>query len=208
MLAFYFSQTEIPKISFGGGGIIMVLIHTLWLPILLSSVAVFILSAVIHMVLPWHKSDFKKLPDEERARAAIGPLTIPRGEYLIPRVGSSKEMKSPEYSKKLVDGPVVALTVRRNGPVSMGTRMVAWFIYTLFIGAFSAYIAGRALSPGAAYLHVFRFVGATAFFCYVVAQWEMPIWWWRSMSLTIKATVDGIIYALVTAGFFAWLWPK
>lgn len=183
-------------------------ISSLWLPILLSSVSVFVLSAIIHMFLPWHKSDFRKLPNEEKAREAIRPLAIPPGEYLIPRVYNSKELKSPEYAQKLKEGPVVALVVMRNEPIPMGPRMLSWFVYTIVIGVFVAYITSRALPLGAPYLHVFRFAGATAFFCYVVAQWEMPIWWWRSISLTIKGTIDGLIYALVTAGFFGWLWPR
>lgn len=152
---------------------------------------------------------FYKVPDEDKVRDAIRPLAISPGEYLVPRASSPKEVKSPEFAKKMKDGPVVILTVRPNGPVpSMAPLMFYWFVYTLAIGVFAAYIAGRALPMGADYLHVFRFAGATAFFCYVVAQWEMPIWWWRSMSMTIKATVNGLIYALITAGIFGWLWPR
>ncbi len=184
-------------------------IHMLWLPMLLSSVAVFILSAIIHMVLPWHKGDYQKLPEEEKVRDALRPLAIPPGEYIVPRAASGKEVRSPEFSQKMKDGPVLILTVRPNGPVSsMAPMLISWFIYIIVIGIFVAYIAGRALPPGAPYLSVFRFAGATGFICYVVAQWEMPIWWWRSVSLTIKATVDGLIYALVTAGIFGWLWPR
>jgi hypothetical protein len=184
-------------------------IHVLWLPILLSSVAVFILSALIHTVFPWHKGDYKKVPNEDQVRDAIRPLAIPPGEYLVPRAGSGKEVRSPEFVQKMKEGPVIILTARPNGPApSMAPRLISWFIYNIVIGVFVAYIAGRALPPGAPYLYVFRFAGATAFFCYAVAQWEMPIWWWRSISLTIKATVDGLIYALVIAGFFGWLWPR
>ncbi len=184
-------------------------IHLLWLPILLSSVGVFIISAIIHMVLPWHKGDYKKVPNEDKVRDAIRPLSIPPGEYMVPRAASGKEVRSPEFVQKMKDGPVILMTVRPNGPLlSMLPMLVSWFIYTIVIGVFVAYIAGRALPPTAPYLHVFRFAGATAFSCYVVAQWEMPIWWWRSISMTIKATVDGLIYALITAGFFGWLWPR
>jgi hypothetical protein len=183
-------------------------IDTLWLPILLSSVGVFILSAVIHMFLPWHKSDLPKVPNEEKVREALRPLGIPPGEYVVPRAQGSKEMKSPEYAQKLKEGPVLALTVRRNGSVQMGSRMVAWFVYLIVVDIFVAYISGRALPAGATYLDVFRSAGTIAFSCYVVAQWEMPIWWWRSIGLTIKATIDGLIYAVVTAGIFGWLWPR
>ncbi len=184
-------------------------IHMLWLPIILSSVAVFILSAIIHTALPWHKGDYKKIPNEDKVRDAIRPLAIPPGEYMVPRAASGKEVRSPEFVQKMKDGPVIMLTVRPNGPLSsMAPMLISWFAYNIIIGVFVAYLTGRALPPGASYLHVFRFAGATAFFCYVVAQWEMPIWWWRSMSLTIKATVDGLIYALIIAGFFGWLWPR
>jgi hypothetical protein len=73
---------------------------------------------------------------------------------------------------------------------------------------FAAYIAGRALSAGAPYLHVFRFAGATAFVGYSLALWQMSIWYRRAWSSTIKATVDGLIYALLTGGVFGWLWPR
>jgi len=43
----------------------MVSIVSLWLPILLSAAAVFILSSIIHMVLKYHNNDFKALPSEE-----------------------------------------------------------------------------------------------------------------------------------------------
>ena len=35
-----------------------------------------------------------------------------------------------------------------------------WFLYTIVMSVFAAYIAGRALPPGTAYLQVFRFAGA------------------------------------------------
>ena len=71
----------------------------------------------------------------------------------------------------------------------------------------AAYIAGRALGPGAEYLHVFRFTGATAFMCYTVAGWQASIWYRRPWATTLKNTFDGFIYACLTAGAFGWLWP-
>jgi len=46
-------------------------IVALWLPILVSAVVVFFVSAIIWMAMPWHKSDFSKTSDEEGARAAL-----------------------------------------------------------------------------------------------------------------------------------------
>ncbi len=186
----------------------MVTIPELWLPILLSSVFVFLISWLIHMLPLWHKNDYPKMQNEDQARDAIRPLAIPPGEYIVPRASSSKDMKSPEFIEKLKKGPVLMLTVWPNEPFSMGKSLVLWFIYCVVVGVFSAYVAGRALTPGTEYLSVFRFAGATAFFCYSAALWQNTIWYKRSVSVTFKLTLDGLIYALFTAGTFGWLWPR
>jgi hypothetical protein len=72
---------------------------------------------------------------------------------------------------------------------------------------FAAYLASRALPPGAPYLEVFRFAGCTAFVGYTLALWQMTIWYRRALGTTIRSTIDGLIYALLTAGVFGWLWP-
>ena len=90
----------------------------------------------------------------------------------------------------------------------MAGTFVQWFLYLVVVGIFSAYVAGRALHPGEEYLHVFRFAGTTAFLCYTVALWQMSIWYRKPWITTIKSTIDGLIYALLTAGVFGWLWPQ
>ncbi len=180
----------------------------LWLPILLSSVIVFLISWVIHMLPLWHKNDYPRMPNEDAVRDAIRPLAIPPGEYIVPRASSPKDMKNPEFIEKLKKGPVLMLTVWPNQPFAMGKSLVLWFIYCVVVGIFSAYVAGRALPPGAEYLHVFRFAGVTAFTAYSVALWQNSIWYKRSLSVTAKLTLDGLIYALFTAGTFGWLWPR
>ena len=181
---------------------------SLWLPILLSSAIVFLVSSLIHMVLPWHKSDYPKMPNEDKVMNALRPLAIPPGDYFVPRPASTQDMRSPEFQEKLKQGPVVVMTVLPNGQMSMGRNLSLWFLYSVIVGVLSGYVAGRALPPGAAYLHVFRFVGVTAFTGYAVALWQMSIWYQRSWGITIKASVDGLIYALFTAGTFGWLWPR
>lgn len=186
----------------------MTSLTSLWLPVLLSAVAVFAVSSVIHVVLPWHKNDYPKVPNEDKVMDALRPLAIPPGDYMIPRAESTETMRSPEFIDKLKKGPVWVLTVLPNGPLSMGKNLVQWFLYSVVVGVFSAYVAGRALPPGAEYLNVFRFAGTTAFVGYVLALWQMSIWYRRAWTTTVKATVDGLIYALVTAGMFGWLWPQ
>ena len=179
----------------------------LWLPILVSAVIVFVASSIIHMVLTWHKSDYPRVPDEDRLREAMRPLAIPPGDYMVPRCASTQEMRTPEFAEKLNQGPVMVLTVLPNGPFSMGRNLALWFVYCIVVGIFAAYVASRALPPGAHYLRVFQLVGAGAFGGYVLALWQMSIWYRRAWSTTIKSTIDGLIYALLTAGVFGWLWP-
>jgi hypothetical protein len=186
----------------------MTWLFTLWLPILLSSVVVFVVSSVIHMVLPWHKSDYPKIPNEERFMDALRPLAVPPGDYMVPRPSSTQEMRSPEFAEKMKRGPVMVLTMMPNGPFAMGKNLVLWFVYSAVVEILAAYVAGTALPAGAPYLRVFQFVGVTAFIGYSVALWQMSIWYRRTWRLTIKATVDGLIYALLTAGIFGWLWPQ
>jgi len=186
----------------------MTALSALWLPILLSAVFVFMASSLIHMVLPWHKSDYPKLPNEQKVMDALRPLALAPGDYMIPRPSSRQEMQSPEFAAKMKAGPVMVLTVMPNGAMSMGRNLGLWFVYCVAVGLFAAYVAGRAVPPGAVYLRVFRFAGATAFIGYAVALWQMSIWYRRAWSTTIKATVDGLIYALLTAGTFGWLWPR
>ncbi len=185
----------------------MTALGSLWLPILLSSVFVFILSSLIHMVTPWHKNDYVKMPNEDKAMDALRPLNIPPGDYMVPRPASMQDMKSPEFLDKLKKGPVMVVTVLPNGPGSIGRNMVLWFIYLVVVGVFAAYVAGRALPAGARYLAVFRFAGVSAFLGYSLALWQFAIWFRRSLGTTIRGTLDGFLYALVTAGTFGWLWP-
>ena len=182
-------------------------LHVLWLPILVSSVIVFVASSLIHMALPWHKNDYPKMLNEDKAMEALRPLAIPPGDYMVPRPSSRQDLRSPEFLEKMNKGPVMVLTVLPNGPWSMGRNLVLWFLYLVVVGLFSAYVAGRALPAGGPFLHVFRFAGTTAFLGYTMALWQMSIWYRRAWSTTIKATVDGLMYALLTAAIFGWLWP-
>ncbi len=186
----------------------MVSIPTLWLPILLSGVFVFIVSSLIHMVLGYHANDYRKIPNEDAAADALRKLDIPPGEYMLPRAGSMKEMNSPEFQAKVKKGPTAMLTVWAGGSTSMAGQLIQWFVYLLVIGVFAAYVAGRALGPDASYLAVFRFTGVTAFAAYALGGWQSSIWYRKSWATTLKNTFDGLVYALVTAGTFGWLWPR
>src|SRR5690348_1501108 len=92
----------------------------LWLPILLSAVLVFLVSSAIHMASPWHKSDYPRVPNEDKLRDALRPLAIPPGDYMVPRPTSREEMRSADFAEKVKQGPNLILTVLPSGPFQMG----------------------------------------------------------------------------------------
>ena len=186
----------------------MVQITSLWLPILLSAVIVFVVSSIIHMVIGYHRTDFRKVPDEDGLMDALRKFNIPPGDYQVPCAGGPEGMRSPEFIEKMKKGPVALMTLVPGGEISMTTSLILWFLYSVLVSIFAAYIAGHALRPGAHYLEVFRFAGCTAFAGYSLAQLQNSIWLKRAWSTTLKSIFDGLVYALLTAGTFGWLWPK
>jgi hypothetical protein len=186
----------------------MVPLTSLWLPILLSAVIVFVASSLIHMVLGYHKNDLRPVPKEDEVMAALRPFNIPPGDYALPRAGSMKEMGNSAFVEKHKKGPVVVMTVMPPGPPQMSGALVQWFLYSLVVGVFAAYVTSRAVAPGATYLEVFRFAGTTAFLSYGMALPQFSIWYKRSWGTTLLSMLDGLIYGLLTAGTFGWLWPR
>ncbi len=185
----------------------MVSIGALWLPIVVSAVVVFLASSVTHMVLNYHNKDYRKLPDEDRVRALLREVGVTPGLYTIPHCKDSKEMQAPETIEKMKQGPVGFLTVMPSGPPAMGKYLVQWFVFCVLLGVFLAYVAGRTLGPGADYLAVFRLVGTVAFLAYSAGEVMDGIWMGQTWPKTIKNVFDGLVYALLTAGVFGWLWP-
>lgn len=159
------------------------------------------------MVLGYHSNDYKGLPNEKQVMDDLRKYNLPPGNYHFPRPKDMKDMKSPEFLDKMKQGPVAFMTVMKSGTPNMAKELILWFIYSIIVGIFAAYVAGRALPPGAHYLAVFRFAGVTAFVGYSLALLQNSIWYGRSWSVTFKSMFDGLIYALFTAGFFGWLWP-
>jgi hypothetical protein len=181
---------------------------SLWLPILLAAVLVFIASTIIHMAPLWHRSDYPKMPREDEVVSALRPLGVPPGDYFIPRASDMTEMRTPEFKDKMARGPVAVLTVMPNGPITMSRNLIQWFVFLIVVSFFVALVSAYSLPPGTPYPRVFRVAGTVAFMGYALALCELSIWYRRSWNLTLKAFLDGLIYAGLTAGTFGWLWPR
>src|SRR3989441_12646436 len=186
----------------------MTALTALWLPILVSAVAVFVFSSIIHMTPLWHKSDYPRFPNEDRVLDALRPIGIPPGDYLMPRPANPAEMRSPEFKEKMKRGPAVLLTVMPPWTGSLVSNLSQWLVYCLVVSVFVAFITGSAVPPGAPpFTAICRFAGTTAFLGYTVALWQMSIWYRRAWALTLKAPVYGGIFSLVNGRFFQWRLP-
>lgn len=185
----------------------MVTIPELWLPILLSAVAVFLASSVINMFLTYHRSDYARVPDEDQLMADLRRAGVGPGEYAFPHATTPAEMNSEAWIARATQGPVGMMTIRPAGPPAMGRNLAQWFAYALFVSLLAAYLASRTIAPGSDYLSVFRLTSTIAFSAYVLALWQHAIWFGRSWSTTLKFTFDGLVYAMLTGGFFGWMWP-
>ncbi len=180
----------------------------LLLPIILATVIVFVLSALINMVTPWHAADYRKLPDEDAVADALRPHAIPPGDYMLPRPSSMADLKSPDFIDRMKRGPRMALTVMPNGEAGLGRSLVSWFVFVLVVTFIDAHMASGVLPTGAERTHVFHTIGLFAFAAYAFALWPVSIWYGRGWGITIRATIDGLIYAIATGLVFTWLWPR
>ncbi len=163
---------------------------------------------VEHLLLPYHRSDLEKAPNEDELLEALRRLNIPPGDYAAPHPGSAENMRKPEFVEKMTKGPLVLMTLAPGAAPAMGPMLALWFVYSVVVSLFAGYVASRALPPGAHYLNVFRFVGTTAFMGYSLALAQHSIWYRRNWGTTLKSMADGLIYGLLTAGTFGWLWPR
>ena len=185
----------------------MTSLSALLLPIIVAAVVVFILSSIIHMALPWHRDEYPYLENQGSVLDGIHKFGLAAGDYMLPRPKTPADMKTPEFMKMFESGAVM-MTLMPPGDFAMGATMVKWFVYDLIVSLFAGYVASAALPPGTPYLKVFQVVGTSAFMAYSFALWPQRIWYKRSMTVTLKATIDGLVYGLFTAGVFGWLWPK
>ncbi len=187
----------------------MAFLTELWLPILLSAVFVFVASSVLHMALPIHKSDCKQMANETAVLKALRSGGVQTGNYTFPWASSMKEMGSTEMMAKVKSGPCGFLTVLPPGGWNMGKSLGGWFAFSLMVGTLVAYLSWHALGTGpATYLEVFRITGMAAVLAYAVGHFHDSIWKGMNWATTGKFVFDGVVYGLVTAGTFGWLWPQ
>ncbi len=182
----------------------MVPVVELWLPIVASVVAVFVASGIV-IALPWHRSDWKKVKDEDGFLAAVRAQQLAAGTYMFPSCAPA-DVKTPEGQARFEKGPWGTVTVLSGKP-SMGAALPKWVGYLLLVSVAIAFLVGHFVPKGGNVHAVFHQAAAAAAIVYGGEPITGWIWEGKPGSFVFKSVIDGLIYAVVTAALFAWLWP-
>ena len=181
---------------------------SLWLPVVVSAVAVWLLSSILHMVLKYHRADYKGLPDEDAVGQAMRKAAPAPGVYVIPYCADPSMMKDPAVRKKYEDGPVAIISVMRNGAPAMGKYLAMWFLFCLLVSFVASYVARHTLAPDSDLLEVMRITGTVAFLGYGFGYFQDVIWKAVPWPNALRGIFDAALYALTTGLVFRLLWPS
>jgi len=180
---------------------------SLWLPVIAAAVAVFVVSSILHMLLRYHKADYRPLPNEDAVRDALGRAAAAPCTYVTPYCADMKQMNEPAVREKYEKGPVAMVTVLPNGLPMLPKHLALWFGFTLLVSFLAAYVARKTLDPGADGLLVMRVTCTVAFAAYGAGRITDSIWKGQPWSNTFREMLDGALYALATGFTFLLLWP-
>ena len=184
----------------------MVAVTSLWIPVLLSAVLVFVASAILQMVIGHHWNDMRSVPRQQQLLDSLRALSLPVGDYMVPRPASRAAARDPAFMEQLDKGPVARLQVLPGG-MNMGRSLAQWFAYCVLVSVFVACIAVPVLHRGASYPLVFHTAAGIAFGCYALALPQASIWYGRSWRMTVMTIIDGLVYGMLTGGTFGAFWP-
>lgn len=187
----------------------------LWLPILLSAAAVWIVSMILGLPFFHHKNDWIGLPaEQEDALAAfLRAQGIKPGNYLFPDFRTREAMESEKVKKALNEGPVGHLSLWTT-PMGMGGKLAATFVVYLVVSTLIAYLTRVAIPSGgvggtgeASFGRVFQVAGTAGILAYGFAHMPSAIWWGAYKRTIVANVIDGVIYGCITGAIFAWRWP-
>lgn len=183
----------------------MITLASLWLPILVAAVVVFVASSIAWMLLPHHKPDWKVPPDAGKLLDVLRTLGMPPGQYMFPCM-SYADLKDEERRRQWEAGPHGLLRLFAAKP-NFARNLGLVFLFYVVAAAFTAYLARLALPAGAACGTVFRFTSTAAIGFFVLGGIPNALFMGRSGRSVLMDTIDGVAYGLLTAAVFGWLWP-
>lgn len=180
---------------------------SLWLPILLVTVACFVASSVIWMASPLHKHDYKDPGDKEGTildmlrAAALAP-----GVYYVPWCNPKILKEDPSAMERAKAGPWAMLTVMPGLP-NMGKNLGAWALHLVIVTSLVAYITAAGRAPGAGFLAIFQVATTAGLLAHAGYALPMCIWHGQPWSQLPGRLADGVIYALITGAILGAMWP-
>ena len=179
----------------------------LWLPIVLSGVALFFASFLSWMVVQLHKRDWLKMPGEDEFLKALRALNVPAGNYMFPGCASGAEMKTAEFQQRMQQGPRGVFTVfpRVDMGKSMGQNLALTMLCFLVTSTCIAYLATLALPPGAEFRPVFRFISTAGLLTFLSAIVQHAIWFRCRITGHV---IESVAYAAIIGAIFGLLWPR
>jgi hypothetical protein len=179
---------------------------SLWIPVLVSAIAVFVASSLLHMFLKYHSADHRKLPNEEAVRDALGKANLEPGMYFTPYC-THAQMKDPAVLAQFEKGPVAIITSYPKGTPMLPKHLALWFGLCFLVSFSTAYVARHTLNYGAPGMLVLQVTGTVAFVAYNYGQISDSIWKGQPWANTLRHLLDGAIYAVITGLVFKVLWP-
>ncbi len=174
---------------------------TLWLPILLSTVAIFFASFLSWMIFQLHEKDWKLMPQQDKFINAVGSLNLPEGNYMFPNCATPKERNSPEFQQRYTNGPRGVLQI--FPVVNMGKNLALTMLFFFVCNATFAYLASFSLDSSAGFVTVFRFVATIALLTFAASIVQHAIWFRVRI---VGHLVEAVAYALIAGAIFAVCW--
>ena len=109
--------------------------------------------------------------------------------------------------KKYVDGPIAFITLRKNGPPSMGMPLLLWFVYSIAIATLAGALAMQAYTGTSDAHAAGHLVGMVSLMAYAGGSVQMGIWMGKPWGSVAMDVLDAVIYGTISALTFMWLWP-
>jgi len=181
------------------------MVFQLWLPILVATVVLFFASFLAWVVLPHHKPDVRRWPDEDALLEFMRRSGAEPGEYMFPLI-DDKDMKQDWAQQRYAAGPWGVINLWGGQP-NTALNLLKTVLFFLVVSFFVAYVGAAALPPGASFGEVFRIVGVTALLAHTAGGVCREIWFTRPLRAKLMDFIDGVAFGLLTGLVFALLWP-
>jgi len=145
---------------------------------IVGAIAIFAVSSVWHLLLPWAETGFHALPHEEILHPVLRMGIKDPGIYMFPGIDVTKQndpVEQKRYQEKFQQGPTGLIIFQPGGKeFSFPKLLVNQFLFQL-LAAFVVSVL-LAMATPAGYLQRVLFVGLVAVFGSLVIDW--PYWNW------------------------------